>query len=765
MDRFARSHPPKIPKLARPGWHGNQLEYILILSEEQKVPACGVEGVRLTCRTFTGAIVLCSAQPAFAQFSASAGEIVVTAQRRPELPQDVPISVLVRSGEELEQFQVTDSAALARTVPSLTMTRSGAFTQPFLRGVGKRSTLGVENSVATYVDGVYLASSISALLDLRGIERVEVLNGPQGTLFGRNTSAGVIQIITRDPTAEAHSEVALHAGTYGYARGDAYLTGGSDRLAGNVALSLSRSGGYGTNLFTGATDQGEVDHQLVARSKWLLQAGGSWQVTFAADYQDIEQDFSQRPAAGFPPVGEPRITDFRDGDQDASNRYHFRYGGALVRADAAIGGLPFVSLTAIRRMRARYNNDLDLGPLPLLSGHPSANQKQFSQEFQLHSSERSRLRWIAGLFYIRLEERYEPTLFLYGGSFSTRLGGRVRQSLTDTGRVSSYAAYGQATWRIGDRTRLTTGLRQTIEDRSVEAQGQQEFAGAPFVRPIPGLPLPTQPPFRNSKTFRALTWRASLDTDFSNRWMGYLSASRGFQSGGWNLQTPQVQPFAPETLDAIEAGVKYVDRSGRLRAEAAAFAYDYSDLQVSAFTPLGSLTTNATSADIYGLELQLTAELGRTRILLGAQLLETAFGRFPNATCIDLSPAATPRYGPRPCDATGNRLPFAPAFKANVSVRQELALGGAGGLTLAGNLAYNSGYFAEADNVARQHPFATLDVSIEWRPVPAGPSVQLWARNLTDARYSDSLANFPTTGILQRPAAPQRFGLSVAYAR
>jgi len=744
-------------------WHQDRLGCIPPAGGSN-VPASGVEGVRLTCSAVTGAALLCSAQPALAQSPAPAGEIVVTAQRRPERPEDVPISLTVRSGEELEQLQITDSAGLGRTAPSLVMTRSGAFTQPFLRGIGKRSTLGVENSVATYVDGVYLASSISALLDLRGIERVEVLNGPQGTLFGRNTTGGVIQIVTRDPTEEDHGEVALHAGTYGYARGDAYLTGGSDRLAGNLALSLSRNGGYGLNLFSGEKDQGELDHQLVARSKWLWQPGGPLRLTFAADYQDVEQDFSQRPAAGFPPLGEPRIIDFRDGDQDASNRYHFRYGGALARADLTIGGLPFASLTSIRRMKARYNNDLDLGPLPLLSGHPTADQKQFSQEFQLHSRESSRLRWIAGLFYIRLKESYEPTLFLYGGSYSARLGGRVRQSLTDTGRVSSYAAYGQATWPIDDRIRITAGLRQTIEHRSVEARGMQEFAGPPFVRPIPGLPLPDQPPFRNDRTFRALTWRASLDTDLSDRWMAYLSASRGFQSGGWNLQTPQAPPFAPETLDAFEAGLKYADRSGRLRAEAAAFAYDYSDLQVSAFTPLGSMTTNATSAEIYGLEVQLSARMKGTGVHAGAQLLETAFGRFPNATCINLSPTAAVRYGPMPCDATGNRLPFAPAFKANAGVDRQLALGRAGGLTLAGNLAYNSGYYAEADNVARQRPFATLDVSIEWRPRGTGPSVQLWARNLTGARFSDALANFPTTGVLQRPAAPQRFGISVAYA-
>ena len=254
-------------------------------------------------------------------------EIIVTAQRRPERAEDVPISLTALSGDQLERMQATDMAGLGKVVPSLNMTRTGAFTQPYLRGVGKRSTLGVENSVATYVDGVYLASSISALLDLRGIERIEVLNGPQGTLFGRNATGGVIQIITRDPSPDTSGEAELHAGNYGYVRGDAYMTGGNDRIAGNLALSLSRNGGYGTNFFTGKKDQGEVDHSIVARSKWVWRPTSSLKLTLAGDYQDIDHDFSYRPVAGYPSIGQPRVQDFRDGDQDASNRYRFRYGG------------------------------------------------------------------------------------------------------------------------------------------------------------------------------------------------------------------------------------------------------------------------------------------------------------------------------------------------------------------------------------------------------------------------------------------------------
>jgi len=656
-------------------------------------------------------------------------------------------------------------ADLSKFVPSLTMTRTGAFTQPYLRGVGKRSTLGVENSVATYVDGVYLASSISALLDLRGIDRVEVLNGPQGTLFGRNTTGGVIQIITRDPNPEPSGEAELHVGSYGHVRGDAYLTGGSDRIAGNLDMSLSHNGGYGTNFYNGKKDQGEVGHSFVARSKWIWRPAPSLKLTLAGDYQDVDEDFTYLPVAEYPPVDPPRVQGFRESDEDASNRMRFRYGGISARIDKAIGNLSLMSLSAVRRMHARYGSDLDRGPLPLLSAAVVADQRQFSQEFQLQSSESSRVRWLTGIYYIHIDERYDPTTFRYGGSYSTRLGGRLQQLLFDDGKVSSLAAYGQGTLPIGRATHLTLGFRYTIEHRSVEANGSIEFESAPFMRAIPGLPLPTQPSLDNSLKFDEPTWRASLDHRFSDEVMGYLATSRGFQSGGWNLQTPQSPAFGPEKLNDFEAGFKFADRSRRFTADANIFYYDYSDLQVSAFTPIGSVTTNAASAALDGLEIQVAAHLdSKSDVTAGFQWLRTRFRSFPNASCINYESSAPTPYSPISCDVTGNRLPFAPALKFNAGANRQFLLGSIGTVTLSGNLSYNSGYYSEPDNVVRQKPYATLDVSAEWRPFRRGPSFRFWALNLTDAHYYASLSPFPTFGVFQNPAAPRRLGISIGYS-
>ena len=415
----------------------------------------------------------------------------------------------------------------------------------------------------------------------------------------------------------------------------------------------------------------------------------------------------------------------------------------------------FMSLSALRRTHSRYATDLDRGPLPLLSAEVVAEQRQFSQEFQLQSSESSPIRWVTGLYYIHLDESYGPTSFNYGGSYAARLGGRALQQLFDDGKVSSYAVYGQGTLPIGQATQLALGLRYTIEHRSVAANGEIQFDNPPFVRAIPGLPLPTQGSLRNSITFNELTGRASLDRHFSDEVMGYVSASRGFQSGGWNLQTPQNPAFRPETLDDFEAGFKFADRSHRFTADANAFHYDYSDLQVSAFTPIGSMTTNAASAVIHGLELQFDAKLDRNSdVALGVQMLKTRFKSFPNASCINYDPGAATPYAPISCDVTGNRLPFAPQLKFNVGANRQISLGKIGTLLLSGNLAYNSGYYSEPDNVVQQKAFKTVDISAEWHARRSSASLRLWVLNLTDTDYFGVFPRFPRSAFSRTRLRP-----------
>jgi len=177
------------------------------------------------------------------------------------------------------------------------------------------------------------------------------------------------------------------------------------------------------------------------------------------------------------------------------------------------------------------------------------------------------------------------------------------------------------------------------------------------------------------------------------------------------------------------------------------------------------VTTDAASAAIHGLELQVGAQLdSKSDVTAGFQWLRTRFRSFPNASCIDYDSGAATPYLPISCDVTGNRLPFAPALKFNAGANRQIPLGPVGSVTLSGNLAYNSGYYSEPDNVVRQKPYTTLDVSAEWRPFREGPEIRLWVLNLTGTHYYESLSPFPTFGVFQNPAAPRRLGLSIGYS-
>ena len=315
-------------------------------------------------------------------------------------------------------------AGLGKVVPSLVMMRTGVFTQPFLRGVGKRSNLGVENSVATYVDGVY-----SRFADQRAAR-------PARHRAGRGPERAAGNLVRAQHDGRRHpdrhagpkrrsrrAKCTLAAGTYGYFRGDATDRGertdrGQPRRE-PVATRRLRD----EHSTPAKTDQGEVDHSLVARSKWIWRPDAALKLTLAGDYQDIDR-ISSPPVPGFPAVGQPPSKAFTTATRIRPNRFRFRYGGVSLRADAEIGSLTFMSLSALRRMDARWSLDLDTGPQPL-SGRAfrSPSRTRFSQEFQLQSDEASRVRWVAGLDYIRIEEQYDPTMSHYGGSYSAPLGG------------------------------------------------------------------------------------------------------------------------------------------------------------------------------------------------------------------------------------------------------------------------------------------------------------------------------------------------------
>ena len=505
-------------------------------------------------------------------------------------------------------------------------------------------------------------------------------------------------------------------------------------------MSLSRNGGYGTNLYTGKNDQGEVDHSLVARSKWIWRPATSLKLTLAADYQDLDQDFSYRPGGRISadrPAPRPGLSRRRPGCAEPLPlplRRRLDQGGCRDREpDLHEPERAAPDARALRR-RPRPGTASPCGrPFPPPSRSNSARNSSCNR-----ASRRASDGWRASTTSASTSSTTQP---------SSAMAAAIRRcSAAASGRPCSPAERHRPTpptarrpLPIGQATRLTLGLRYTIEHRSVRANGERLFDNAPFVRPIPGLPLLTEAPFRNSDTFRELTWRASLDRHFSDEVMGYVSASRGFQSGGWNLQTPQNPAFGPETLDDFEAGLKYADRSRRFRADANVFYYDYSDLQVSAITPIGQRRPTPPRPSSMGWSCSSTRELGReTDVTLGAAAAAGAVQalsqrdlhqfqrRRGRSLCAD-HPATSPATA---CRSRPSSSSMSAPTTASAGQDRHLAAERKPGLQFR--------LFRGTRQCRAAGSFATVDASAEWRPSRRGPSVRLWVLNLTDAHYYDA---------------------------
>ena len=304
---------------------------------------------------------------------ATVADIIVTAQRRSESLQKVPIAVTALSSAKLESAGIQNTLDLGRVTPGLTSVENSGASQPHVRGIGTTaSAAGIEQAVATYIDGVYLASAPASLLSLNNVDRIEVLKGPQGTLFGRNATGGLIQIVTKDPQNTPSGSLNLSYGNYDDSAVDLYATGGlASTLASAVALHYEHQGtGYGTNLATGK-DTNKLDHDFAARVKLLFTPTSMTRIRLSADYENnVSSRFVQSVGPGYicqfnsGPYGGPfqQLTRAYDIDQNEDPTHRFEGGGVSLQINQDLGGLNLQSITAYRRSHDYLLFDADFTP-------------------------------------------------------------------------------------------------------------------------------------------------------------------------------------------------------------------------------------------------------------------------------------------------------------------------------------------------------------------------------------------------------------------
>lgn len=728
-----------------------------------------------------GALTMALAAPAFAQDAPAESDtgpaledIIVTAQKRSENLQDVPIAVSAFTAETLQSAGVSGSADLVALTPSLRFQFGGPGGTVFLRGVGNSQQFaGAEAEVQTYVDGVYYGSAGAAYLRFNNIERIEVAKGPQGTLFGRNATGGVIQIITRDPGQEFKLDASAGYGKYNAVEGDLYVGGGlSKGVAADIAVHFEDRDGWGRNIVRN-TDAFAAN-SFAVRSKWVFDLSGSFRATLIGDYSrdrsDLGVSYVLRAAPWrlaltdpIPPIPSHFTSTSGSPERVTIDRY-----GASLKLDADIGALNFISITGGRYTKSRGLIDPDGTAALFFAGDETRKETQFSQEFQLLSGSDSKLEWILGTYFYYNKAKMDPAALQ-----AAFLAGFGAQSVESRSYVETHSAaiFGQATYDLTETTHLTGGLRYTYDHRRQDARNTLFNAAGAQVAPPPFLVLN----INNNPTadFKALTGKITLAQDLSDDAMIYIGYSRGFKSGTFNNFQVLSNPgpaLQPQTIDAYEGGIKADVLDRRVRLNFAAFYYKYSNLQVNQFVlaPTPSIVLrNAAGAEIKGIEGEMQFALANnTRLSGGFGYLDAKYTSFPGAPTYIINPITVANPGGgfggilnAFADGTGKRMPQAPEFSGYIGIMQGIETS-YGDIDLNANLSYSSRVYFTPDNQFSQKPSALLSASAKWTSRDGAWDFSIWGRNLTNQK-TDSNITISSTGARGGPNEPVAYGARV----
>jgi iron complex outermembrane receptor protein len=707
-------------------------------------------------------------------------EIVVTAQRRAENLQEVPIAVTAVTAEALSNVGIDASNALPQIVPSVQMTRSGPSGLFFVRGVGTtNAAAGEEGANAVYVDNVYLGDLSQTINNFNNISRIEVLKGPQGTLFGRNATGGLIHIITEEPGQDF-----VLRGQVGYANYDTlssklYIAGPlSDKVSADLALTSSdQKDGWGRNLTR--DEKIHIQEFWGARSKVVVRPVDRLKLTFGGDYfkSDDNLAIAWRLEDDTVGTGGTRGPGGFDTTSNMPAMTRLKIWGLSATAEVDLDFATFTSISAMRRTRNHSDFDVDAAQLNLVNIDYVSKNKTYQQEFRLASNATDPLSWQAGVFYLRSEAENDQQQRGLAFAPASLQGFNINSDLT----TDSYAAFGEATYAITPTTRVTAGLRYTSDRRKFNgSQTPVTLAG------VVGLPAVNP----DSLKYDEFTYRIALRQDITDDVNVYASVNRGFKAGSFSLQAPLNAPVLPQFIMAYEVGLKSEFFDRRLRLNLAAYHYDIDDYQVrsaAVANPGSSVLLNAATVKVDGFDLEFQAAPTRDwRIFGGFTVLDSKFDKFggpgapvqapiayPNpATCpAALVGTANPGVlgaGPRTggyttClgDASGNRMPMAPEFTASLGTTYSFFLGDRGELRVSGLYSYNDGYVFEPDNIMNQGAFSLLNASIEYRPTP-NLGIELWGNNLTDEHYA--VQKITTgTGVATALGAPRTYGVNVKF--
>jgi iron complex outermembrane receptor protein len=696
-------------------------------------------------------------------------EIIVTAQKRPENVDTVPIAVSVLTNQQLVQSGVYSTQQLEWATPGLVFGNTNGYAQPYIRGIGTDLiTPGQDSPVGMYLDGVYLPFTSSLLQEFGDISRVEVLKGPQGTLYGRNTTAGAINIITREPQQTFTAEAGVSGGNDGYVKITTYVTGGlTDQLSANFASEYTVHNGFVNVLNDG--DRLDNLNQLGLRSKFKYQINDGWDVILGGDYLEktdssdtvytalVGSDMPLPPGVGPAFRAYNTYTDLDPAPHRTATDFGFNLTvhGHLSWAD-------FTAISGFRDDRLVSNSDGDGTSLPLYAYQAYEGEQQFTQELQLTSSGSSALQWIGGLYLLDANAFEGPVNVWSGVPITAAANVAVLDGAT---RIDSYAGYGQASYELPYGFKLIAGLRSSDEQRRLTTQTDY---GTDLLNPAVRAAM-HDPPVDTSKRWTSTKPKATLQWEQSAQLL-YVTYSTGFKAGSYNLLSPNVPgPLDPENIWAYEVGGKHdLPFLNHAHLDWALFYNHYSNIQVAvqdAATGGVDASQNAASSINKGVDLDLAVPIVRNLTAsVGMEYLDARYESYPNAAVYNIVNGElgtdTAIGYTKSVGASGNRMERAPVLTSTLQLQWLLPIR-TGDLSTHALYYHNSGFYFDAGDQFRQKAYELANFYIQYAPHGNRWSVSAWINNAFNATVLGGVAVSPfVVGGFYND--PRLFGLSAS---
>lgn len=786
-------------------------------------------------RKLTRVAMLCSASglscAACAQTASNAAEgatdnpglqdIVVTARRTEESLQTTPVAVTAVNEQALRRAQVIDVTGLQRTAPSLSVATGAPAASGIvflsIRGAGNLQT-GVANdpAVGIYVDGVYIARASQGLTDLIDIQRAEVLRGPQGTLFGRNTTGGALNIITANPTGDLSVKARAEIGNYNYRLGNAVVNVplAGDELAFRAVYNFREHDGYGRNL-AADRDAADIQSHFVRAKLRYAPTGSDWDVTLSGDYNKLKDSGQLTTLSAVDPAGiaasalgyatlAPFLrtpdtfyitngTAFVNDPKSRVPRDSLEAYGGSATINGKIGELNIRSITAYRYSNSVGTTDLDATPLPLLATESGYLSKAFSQELQVYGNVGDRFNYIIGAYYSH-EKGKEFSDAQAFGFLNGVLPGQGLIFRNDADVVNkSTGLFAQANYKLTDRLRFTAGLRWTWDTRGVVlhnvrdsfsprdaiiptldlATGTVLFPVNCISFPAGGNPADCNDPRRAKFNYPA--WTADLDWRANDNVFIYLKTSGASKAGGINLRQFSPVEFDPEDVRDVEGGLKLESDDKRLRANVAVFYSWQLGVQRNVSAVINGVSTqftqNSGDARVYGSEFEVAAvpwegmEINTNLSLLSGNYKRGSFV----IGGVDQSSQPLPQLPKTQFNFAATQT--LPTSFGSVSIHGEYAYIGAQSYAPVtappGASAATQAVFAEQNRLQKTPSYGLINGRISLHLDKPDIDIALFGRNLTKKKYSvHNTADFYTSFgySLDYTGDPRTYGVSVAVA-